>query len=283
MRRIQSEDTGTPTVPFLIAPTLSDASKRLLREEGIAYCDRGGSLYLETPWALYYIDRPPMRQERNVLPNIYRGRRTQVLHVLLAHPDQEWHITTLAEAAAVAVSTAHEVLEMLEKELWVERRGRGPSAVRILREPGALLDAWAQRHSLKDYMPRSYYRFAPTSDRLRTDVTRILEEHGVAYALTLASGAELTAPYLTHVDQLSLLIPQKTSLAKITETAGLAPVEEGANIAIYLCREQGPLLFRHQVNGIWVASDIQLYLDLYASPGRGREQAVHLRRQRLAF
>jgi len=44
-----------------------------------------------------------------------------------------------------------------------------------------------------------------------------------------------------------------------------------------------PLLFRQRVHDAWVASDVQLYRDLWAWPRRGREQAAHLRAERLTF
>ncbi len=48
-------------------------------------------------------------------------------------------------------------------------------------------------------------------------------------------------------------------------------------------RERSPLLFRQRVHDAWVASDVQLYRDLWAWPRRGREQAAHLRAERLTF
>lgn len=38
---------------------------------------------------------------------------------------------------------------------------------------------------------------------------------------------------------------------------------------------------KRQVSGLWVASDVQLYLDLYDYPIRGRERAEHLYNRRL--
>ena len=38
---------------------------------------------------------------------------------------------------------------------------------------------------------------------------------------------------------------------------------------------------KQEVNGLWVVSDIQLYLDLYNYPVRGLEQAQHIYEKRL--
>jgi hypothetical protein len=38
-----------------------------------------------------------------------------------------------------------------------------------------------------------------------------------------------------------------------------------------------------EIEGLWVVSDIQLYLDLYRHPVRGREQAEHLYARRMGM
>ena len=37
------------------------------------------------------------------------------------------------------------------------------------------------------------------------------------------------------------------------------------------------------MNGIWLASAVQVYLDLMRSEGRAKEMAKHLRRERFGF
>ena len=43
------------------------------------------------------------------------------------------------------------------------------------------------------------------------------------------------------------------------------------------------VLFRESINGIWLASPVQVYLDLMGSEGRAREMAKHLRQERIGF
>lgn len=64
---------------------------------------------------------------------------------------------------------------------------------------------------------------------------------------------------------------------------GARVVNEGANFAIIETKSTGELLFRRQVGGIWLASPIQVYLDLLHSEGRARESAEHLRKERIGF
>ena len=60
-------------------------------------------------------------------------------------------------------------------------------------------------------------------------------------------------------------------------------VDQGANLAVIEVRSSGELLFRELVNGTWLASPVQVYLDLMRGEGRSREMATHLRHERLGF
>ncbi len=135
-------ETGeVPLVPLVVAPAISPGGRAVLRERGVGYWDRGGSLYLDLPWVHYDIERPPLQVTQRRHRSPYRGRAAQVVHALLVEPEHTWHVGELATCAEVSPYTAHQVLTALERELWVDKEGRGPSAVRRLREPGALLDA----------------------------------------------------------------------------------------------------------------------------------------------
>jgi IclR helix-turn-helix domain len=283
LQRLRCDDGDLPVVPLIAAPSVSPGGRALLRQEGLGYWDAGGSFYLELPWALYFIDRPPPRLAGPQQLDLFRGNAAQVLHALLLEPGREWHLQDLAELAEVALSRVHRTLSVLEEHLWVEKRGKGPRAVRILRDPGALLDAWATDWKLTRYQFQGYHRWARTPAALRRAVTEALDALAVEYGLTLTSGAELVAPFATGSERLTLLLPATADLAAVAGAAGLKAVEEGENVTFLLTRERSPLLFRRRLEEAWVASDVQLYLDLFAWPARGKEQARHLRAERLPY
>jgi hypothetical protein len=272
-------------VPLVAAPAISEASRELLRRHKLGYWDTGGSVYIELPWALYWVDRPtPVRQTR-VLRRIYRGSTAQVLHALLLEPGKPWHVSELAKCATVSVSTVHQVCTFLEEQLWMAQEGKGPRSVRVLHQPGALLDAWAGAHSLAEYEVRRFHRWARQSADLLRPVTEALIHLGVEHALTLGSGAQLVAPHGTGTEHawVLLLAPAASHLDEVARAADLQPVDEGETVSFLLTRDRSPLLFRQQVQDYWVASNVQLYLDLWAWPQRGKEQARHLRDERLGY
>ena len=63
----------------------------------------------------------------------------------------------------------------------------------------------------------------------------------------------------------------------IIEVLDLTPVEFGGNLHLSSPEDEGVMFGARQVEGVTVVSDLQLYLDLYSWPARGREQAEHLR------
>lgn len=273
----------TPIVRMVAALAISRSSRELLRDEGLAYWDQSGSLYLEVPWALYFVDQLKQGKIERSIRKIYRGSTAQVLQAMLLEPDRKWHVQELAEIADVSPSTVHEVFTFLETQLWAEKAGSGPATVRTLTRPGALLDAWAGEHSLKEYKTHRFYRWAQSRGKLKSDILNLLHDGQIEYALTLASGAEYVAPYATSVDNLHILVAKPTDIAKLADRGDLKPVESGENITFLVSGDRAPLMFRQNVEDIEVASNIQLYLDLWAWPRRGKEQAEHLRSAKIGY
>jgi len=64
---------------------------------------------------------------------------------------------------------------------------------------------------------------------------------------------------------------------------GARVVNEGANFAVIETKSAGELLFRQNVGGVWLASPVQVYLDLLRGEGRAKEMAEHLRKERIGF
>jgi hypothetical protein len=270
-------------VPVVIAPSISEGSRVVLQSMKIGYWDTGGSFYVDTPNALYWIDRAPPPNLTRRLRNVFRGRAAQVLHAMLLKPNRQWHISELATYADVAPSTVHQVFTFLEDEGWLAKVGSGPRAVRELRDPVMLLDAWAQQHSLSNYAVHRFHAWAQRPSDLLPAIAQACDSAGIDYALTLDSGGLLVAPFVSSSPRLTFLADASPRLLDALKAARLKPVDEGENVLVLATRERSPLMFRQNIDDVWVASDVQLYLDLWASPQRGKEQARHLRAARLSF
>ena len=280
VKTVSDATTNGEQVPLVASSLISPGGRRLLRERNIGYFDLSGSLFLPILHGLYFVDRPAPHLDRRQ-PNLYKGRTSQVLVALLSKPHNAWHMEELAEKAGVSTSTAHQVVGVLEKALWVEKHGKGPKTVRVLVKPGDLLNAWAL-HYPGELNFLHYYLPASSFAELRRRVTQTLGEQNIPYALTLECGAELVAIGGKNPTRLDLIIPVNSDLNETERVSGLQPVHYAANVNFICTRHPSALMFRHLVSQCWVASDVQLYLDLWNSQ-HGKELADELRNQRLGF
>lgn len=279
-----SQEYPRDVQPLLVAESLSPGAKELLKSERVGYYDCGGSLFLPAPGAYVYIDKPPPKTLEKSVRSLFSGRRAHVLHALLIHHQDWFGVTEVADRAQVAPSTASDVLGELERFDWLESRGQGPSKERHLREPGKLLDAWTEQLAgLTTPATRRYYVPGLKSDALLQRLGKVLDAHQVAYAVSYEAAAQRYAPFLSGISQVrTRLLPGAEAGAALTELDARV-VTEGANLSVIETKSAGDLLFRQQIDGVWLASPVQTYLDLLRGEGRAKEMAEHLRRERIGF
>jgi hypothetical protein len=275
---------GLERVPMLIATSISPGAKEFLRHEGVGYFDSGGSLFVPAKGAYLYIDKPPPKALAKVIRSLYSGRRAQVLLALLSQHDAWVGVQGLAAEAHVSPATASQVLIELERFDWLESEGQGPTKKRRLREPAALLDAWSQHVATEREPPmQRFYVPGLRAEDLTDKLAQTLEDRGINYAITHEVAAQRYAPFLSSVSQARCrLIPGPAADAALADLSA-RPVTEGANLSVIQVKSPDDLLFRQKVNGVWLASPIQVYLDLLRGEGRAKDLAAHLRRERIRF
>ena len=67
----------------------------------------------------------------------------------------------------------------------------------------------------------------------------------------------------------------------ILSELGAKRVSEGTNLHVIETTSLGAFLFKERVGDGWLASPIQVYLDLLHGNGRSKEMAEHLRQERV--
>lgn len=280
----RSPRQGQEPLSLLVAESISPGAKELLRSERLGYYDSGGSLYLPAPGAYVYIDKPPSRALARSVRALFSRRRAQVLHALLVRHQDWFGVTELAQHAMVSPATASQVLTELERFDWLVARGQGPSKERLLREPAALLDAWTkQLAAVRPSTLRRYYVPGTKADALAARIGQVFDAHDVQYAVTHETAAQRYAPFLSSVSQLRTRVLIDANADAAIGDLGARGVNEGANLAIIEAKSRGDLLFRERVGGLWLASPIQIYLDLLGGESRSKEMAEHFRKERIGF
>lgn len=277
-------DGAGSVVSLLAAESISPGAKDLLRREGVGYYDSGGSLYLPAAGVLLYIDKPPPRSQVRSMRSLFTGRRAQVLHALLVHRQAWFGVNELAQLAQVSPATVSQVLRELERLDWLTTKGQGPSKERHLREPAALLDAWVTQLATERAPDlQRYYVPATKPEALAARIDESLQALEVPYAVSHEAAAQRLAPFLSSVSQVRLrLLPGAAADAALAQL-GARPVTEGANLALIDTKSAGELLFRERHEGLWLASPVQIYLDLMRGEGRAKELAAHFRKEGMGF
>lgn len=282
IRRWPREPDTHEILPVLIAESISTGAKKLLRDEGAGYFDSGGSMFLAARGTYLYVDKPEPKRESRYMRTLFAGRRAQVLHALLIHRRDWFQVKGLAELASVSTATASQVMTALERFEWVKSRGKGPNKERCLQEPAALLDAWVQWLAMtRPTAMRHYYVPLVRADELVERIGLIFSAHGVEYAITREAAGQRYTPFLSSFSQVHCRLLPGQAADQAIDMLGARVVREGTNLVVIEAESPGELLFRQKVSGTWLASPVQVYLDLVHSEGRAKELAEHLRQERI--
>ena len=283
-RRWPQSAEGQQTASLLVAQSISPGAKDLLRDERVGYFDSGGSLFLPAENIYVYVDKPPPKTLSKSIRTLFSGRRAQVLHALLMRHGKWFGVKETAEQARVSPATASQVLTELERFDWVVPRGQGPTKERHLREPGALLDAWAkQLEAMRPLAMRRYFVASVRAEGLVQKFAEVCTANKAEYAITHEAAGQRYAPFLSTVSQVRCRLMVGAAADGVLGALDAHIVNQGANLAIIDVKSSGELLFRELVDGTWLASPVQVYLDLMRGEGRSREMAKHLRQERIGF
>jgi hypothetical protein len=130
---------------------------------------------------------------------------------------------------------------------------------------------------------RRYYVPGLKTDALIERLGHTFDAHRVDYALSYEAAAQRYAPFLSTVSQVRTRMLAGPNADAAVADIGARTVSEGFNLAIIETTSARELLFRENAGGIWLASPIQVYLDLLRGEGRAKEMADHLRKERIGF
>lgn len=216
--------------------------------------------------------RPPSERR---LVNPFGDRASLVSRVLASEPGRIWGTRELAQAAGVSTMTASHVVRQLERVnvVLVEPVGR---AKRIyLKSLESLIATWSVHYDW-------------TLNRLATyaaplgDVKRFLRRLSAAFhphrwALTMHAGAALIAPIAVWTKvHVYLDVHERGALQAIAGAAGWTEAPDGRLVIARPYYRESVWHGARSIGGLPVVSDVQLILDLWSYPDRGREQALHL-------
>ena len=248
------------------APYISPQTAEICVQEKIGYLDLAGNCRLT--FGQVYIEqecKPNPFAEKRDLRSLYSPKAARVLRVLLTDPKKAWRVQALAEEAEVSLGQVSNVKSLLEDREWLKSSDAGL----LLKDPESLLSEWSGNYSSRKNVPRNYYTLKSIAE-MEADLAKTCEGEGTAYALTGFSGAARYAPSVRYQRVMAYVSRDVESIAKILS---LKEVASGANVTLFTSYDEGVLYGARQIDGICIASPVQVYLDLLGVKGRGEEAA----------
>jgi len=263
----------------LAAKYLSPAQQEWLRRAGVPFLDLAGNAWLAGERLL--IDRRGFANpDAHVrLPRgAFSDKASLVVRSLVDSP-QGRGIRELAGALDLSPGYVSKVVKQLDRSGYI---AKGPAGV-SLRHVDELLDDWV--HAYRGREPAfsaGFFVLAPSAEELLGQLGRSEFAGSERYALTGQAGAHLLAPY-AEFDRVDVYVREQADAELLAAQLGARPADRGANLQIMIPYYRISAFFACQrAQELRVVSDLQLYLDLYDFPVRGREQAEHLYTRRLA-
>lgn len=257
----------------------SAAEQQRLRGRGDNFIALNGTVRLVSDWLA--IDRVGLRRvrtaaaEKRVDP--FSDRNSLIARTLLDHPGRTWGVRELAETAGVALGTASQVLRTLSRAQVVQLERTGRAAQVTLQNPTLLLERWLAAYSWDRNASVAFH--APIGDASRF-LRRLPKLLGTRrWALTLHAGAAQVAPHASwdrvhaYVD-----VPNVTDLAIVGKSLGWNTAADGRVVLMKPYYRTSVWHNLQERNALLVVSTLQLALDLWHYPLRGREQGEHLLR-----
>lgn len=261
----------------IIAPFISREGAAICRDLGVGFVDLSGNCLLSVEGL--YIERtghPNKFKKPREIQSLFSPKSSRVIRCLLSDPRRIWTLKGLAIETGVSIGLIHRIATALENNLFAKKELR---AFR-LEDPARLLEAWREEYYRRAPKWARYVAKVGSVEELVTKLKMAAIHHGVRYALSGPSGASLISPYLTptmvhfYVDVLK---------QEFLDEPRVDRVPSEGNLLIRVVEQENEFIGSREVKGIYVVSDLQLYLDLWAMGGRGQEAAEELRRERLQF
>jgi hypothetical protein len=267
-------------VPVFIAPYLSPQAQAICKESNVAFMDFVGNARLVFDHVFIerrVADKPPA--DRRELRSLFKPKSAQVLRVLLSDPRRAWRVTELAESAGVSLGHVSNVRSGLLDREWARVSDNGL----FLSDPDALLDTWRDEYEIPVGSRSAFYTIlhGTAFEELARKALAVPAGRGKAI-FSGFSAAHWLAPYgRTGVQY---FYADATGLERLKQLLKLTLSPKGENVVVTVPKDLG--VFRDTVQpapGAICTSEVQTYLDLWASGERGKEAAEHLRRERLTW
>ena len=207
----------------------------------------------------------------------FADRASLLCRTLLSKPHEEWSVRGLAEAAGVAPMLSSDVVRQLAAAGIVTTRPAGRRLLVQLVNAPALLGQWTERYRWNRNATVTFAAPIADESRFLSRLPRVMGSR--RWALTLLAGAWRRVRY-TPTDRLHIYI-ESSHVAELRAIAQQQGWPEDATGRLVLMKPVYRTSVWHNLTRISgpdtpIVSDLQLVLDLWNYPERGRATAEQL-------
>ncbi|MFA5316711.1 MAG: type IV toxin-antitoxin system AbiEi family antitoxin [Dehalococcoidales bacterium] len=201
-----------------------------------------------------------------------------IIRAMLSQPDRKWVARDFEKEFGVGRAHAATVLSELRDKGFVGGIRAGRLAYSVLQNKEELIEEWLKVYKFELNESHLYYSIREdTLPRLKEYFTGKKEPK--KYALTLHTGANLITSYVnTHTIYCYLPAENfKSASLNLRQALDLKELKTGGNFYLINSYYKSAAFINTQtIKGYNVVSNLQLYLDLFHFPQRGRDHAEYL-------
>jgi hypothetical protein len=270
---------------MLAATYLSPTKQAMLRDTQTAFLDFAGNAWIVTPGV--HIDRRGFEnseKEPREQRDPFSDKASLVLRTLLStqSPIGVRQIADVVDSTgetSLSPGYVSKVVQELERRGYAARREDRI----VLKHGRELLEEWVIAYRRRTHIAsREYFMPSPSAESLMPGIAEAFDRQGIDYVFAGHAGASLVDRYASF-DVIDVYVRSLEDADLALAALGAHQVDRGGNVRVSLPYYRESAFYDRQAPGgaMKVASDVQLYLDLYDYPIRGREQAEHLYERRL--
>lgn len=255
---------------LLCAPHISSRVAEMCREQNVSYLDGVGNCWIVAPGLFVHVAGRPNRPTISKAVDPFAKKSSRVVRTLLTHPQKGWQVQQLAQQADVSLGLASKAKTALVEDAYLEERDR----LLFVRDGVKLLQGWSAEY--RPHVKRVQLFAIPRSNEIEKRLAEWCRTNKTTYALTQFAAAWRYSPMVRY-DKSVAYIDRKLetgdTLKSLLEHLDAKEVETGANCILWITDDPAVFTDSKEFDGVKVVSPLQLYLDLMALSGRGRDAA----------
>ncbi len=210
-----------------------------------------------------------------MMKNIFYDKSTLILRKMFSNQDKKWVVRDFTGSKGVSIGLAQKVLKTLDEIGCVERKKHGPGSYCVLSNADLLLEEWVKEYK---FHYNRVYSFYSEDKKILNKIGKFFPKD--KYALTLHGGANFHTSFVNIKDVFMYLDSEylEDKLSEIVCNFKLKKLLKGGNIHfIKPVYRNSVFVGMERHKGYSVVAPLQLYLDLYNYPQRGKEHAEYLK------